>query len=271
MVGRRRVRTAAAMVACLVLGASALVAASSAAQAETVAPEVNDCLEVAEDSFWQYDTPISVVDCAEPHNAEVYATVAYPDDAGAPSTIADKVWELFGGDCTQGPAFAWLGASTKTRMPLRLYTMPRLPTDEEWEAGARWVVCAAARPASGSNVETLTGTMPELFKSLPLLDWVNCVKGTPKSGKWASWTPCTSKTKWLVIEGVQVKGKVTGSYPKDLQAKGDAMCAKVAKKYLKPGAKTAPIAGLGPKKDFPQGDPFADCFIALAEWNGKTG
>ena len=271
MTGSRPARRAVALVACLALGASTLVAASGAAQAETVAPEVNDCLEIANDSFWEMDAAVSIVDCTEPHNAEVYATLAYPDDAGAPSTIVDKVWELFGGDCTQGPAFAWLGASTKTRMPLRLYTMPRLPTDEEWEAGARWVACAAARPGSGSNVETLTGTLPELFKSLPMLDWVNCIKGTPKSGKWIPWAPCTSKAKWLVIDGVQVKGKITANYPKDLQAKANAACAKQAKPYLKKGAKTAPIAGLGPKKDFPEGNPFADCFIALAEWNGKTG
>ena len=270
MTGSRPARRAAALVACLALGASTLVAASGAAQAETVAPEVNDCLEIANDSFWEVDAPVSVVDCAQPHNAEVYATVAYPEDAGAPSTLKDKAWDLFGGDCNQGPAIAWLGASTKTRIPLRLYTMPRLPTDEEWEAGARWVACAATRPDAKGDVATYTGTLPELFSSTPLLDWVNCYKGTPKSGKWTFWEPCTPKAKWLVIDGVQVKGKITANYPKDLQAKANAACAKQAKPYLKKGAKTAPIAGLGPKKDFPEGDPFADCFIALSEWNGKT-
>ena len=127
-----------------------------------------------------------------------------------------------------------------------------------------------ATPGSGFAPKYISESS-ELFKSLPLLDWVNCVKGTPKSGKWASWSPCTSKTKWLVVEGIQVKGKITANYPKDMQAKADALCAKQAKPFLKKGAKTAPVAGLGPKKDSPQGDPFGDCFIALTEWNGKTG
>ena len=261
-----------AVLTCTVLGASFLVGSTGVALASDAAPQVNDCLKVDDGRFWEPDTLASIVECNTAHNAEVYAVVAYPDDAGAPSTIKDRIWDLFGGECNQGPALAWLGAPQSTQLPLRLYTMPRLPTDAEWEAGARWVACTASRPGSGtSGVATLTQTLPALYASTTVQDWVNCIKGAPASGKWLPWAPCTAKSKWLVVQGVQVKGKVTGNYPKDLQAKADALCAKQSKPFLKKGAKTKPVAGLGPKKDFPQGDPFADCFIAFADWNGKTG
>lgn len=110
-----------------------------------------------------------------------------------------------------------------------------------------------------------------MYASTPILDWLLCVAGTPKSGQWNKSVTCSGSAKWLIIPGGQVKGKIGKAYPKDLRGMADAMCAKNAKPYLKKGAKAKSIAGLGPKSDFPQGDPFADCFIPLATWNGKTG
>ena len=262
-------RTAAAL-AGLALAATALVG-TTVAQAETVTPAVNDCLNVDPDMMWEADGALTIVECAESHDAQVFKTLAYPEDGAKPSVLKERIWDLFGGECNQGSMVGWLGAPKNTRLPLRVYTMPRIPTDEEWEAGARWVACTAARPTPSGDVAKLTTGLPELFGSTPLLEWVNCAKGTPKSGKWNEWAACSSKAKWLTVEGGQVQGKVTGAYPKDLQAKADAMCAKQAKPFLKKGAKTKPMAALGPKSEFPDGDPFAECFIALADWNGKTG
>ena len=41
------------------------------------------------------------------------------------------------------------------------------------------------------------------------------------------------KSKWLMLIGIQVEGKVGPDYPKDLQAKADALCAKSAKGLVK--------------------------------------
>lgn len=261
----------AAAAACLGLASALLVGGTTMAQAESVAPAVSDCLDVDSEKVWEADGALTIVECDEAHNAQVFKTLAYPEDGAKPSVLKERVWELFGGECNQGSMLGWLGAPKNTRLPLRVYTMPRIPTDEEWEAGARWVACTATRPSPSGDVAELTTGLPELFGSTPLREWVNCAKSTPKSGKWTEWAACTSKTKWLTIEGGQVKGKIAGAYPKDLQAKADAMCAKKAKPFLKKGSKTKPIAALGPKSEFPDGDPFAECFIALAEWNGKTG
>jgi hypothetical protein len=73
----------------------------------------------------------------------------------------------------------------------------------------------------------------------------------------------------MAINGILIKGTPSKNYPRDVQAKADALCAKKAKPFVKKGSKTKPIAGLGPAKDFPPGEIFADCFIAYRDWNGR--
>lgn len=257
-----------AALASLGLASSALVGVN-VAQAETVAPEVNDCIDVPRDRAFEPYGPIEVIDCAEEHNAQVFAVIAYPDDLGAPSTVAERAWGLFGETCGFDNYVAWLGAG-KVKLPIQGFTTPRLPTDEEWNAGARWVACSAFLTDSNDEIIPVTGSLPELYAASSVLDWLICVV-TPKSGQPNKPSACTTaKAKWLVIGGGEVKGKIGKDYPKDLQPKADAMCAKQAKPYFKKGAKSKAFAGLAPKDGFPQGNPVAYCFILRSDWNGKT-
>jgi hypothetical protein len=260
-------RRALAVLASIALGAGLLIGAGAPAQAAEADPVKDDCLAVDGD-LWDSLAPFEVVECTERHNSEVIVMMKYPNNAGAPSTIANRVLEYFGNQCTYDVAMAWLGAG-KIKLPLRMNWWVRLPSDEQWEAGARWAACGSIRPGPKGGPETYTGTLPAAFASTPLRDWVVCTPGTPKSGQWSDAVACTSKTKWLTINGIFIKGKPGKNYPKDFQAKADALCAKNAKPYLKKGSKTKPIAGLGPAKDFPPGEIFGNCFIALADWNGK--
>lgn len=260
----------AAAVACLGLASSALVGTATVAAADEAGPAIDGCLEIPQDRAFDATTSFEIVDCAEPHNAQVFERIAYPDDLGAPSTISDRVYELFGGTCNYDNYLRWLGAA-KVKLPIQGYTVPRLPSDDEWKAGARWVACSAFIPDAKGNLTSLEGSLPARFASTPILDWLLCAAGTPKSGQWNKPVSCTGSAKWLVVPGGQVKGKIGNTYPKDLQSKANAMCAKNAKPYLKKGAKSKAVAGLGPKTDFPEGNPFADCFIVKADWSGKTG
>jgi hypothetical protein len=253
--------------ASLGLGASLLLGLGTAAQATENEPTTNDCLNVDGD-LWDSMAPFEIVDCAAEHNSEVILMMKYPNDAGAPSTIADRVLEYFGSQCTYDVARNWLGAG-KIDLPLRFNWWYRLPTDEQWEAGARWAACTSIRSGPKGGPASYEGTLPSIFASSPIKDWVICAPGTPKSGKWTASAPCTSKSKWMAINGIFIKGNPSKNYPKDVQAKADALCAKNAKPFLKPGSKTKPVAGLGPAKDFPPGEIYGDCFIALKEWNGK--
>jgi hypothetical protein len=255
--------------ASLALGAGLLLAVPPVVVAAEREPASNDCLVVdgeLRDSLATFE----VVDCTEEHNSEVIKMLDYPADAGAPSTIADRVYEYFGRECTFDDMTQWIGGK-KFRLPIRVGWTFRLPTDSEWEAGARWAACSSIRSGPQGQALSYTGKLPEIFASTPLLDWAMCPPGTPKSGQWNNTLPCTAKSKWIYIPGIFIKGKPGKNYPKDFQAKADALCVKQAKPFLVKGAKTKPIAGLGPAKDFPPGEIYGDCFIARADWNGSRG
>lgn len=259
----------------LAIASSALIAAASltvaggSAHADGAEPAVDSCLEIPRDKGYEAYGPFAIVDCDEPHNAQVFEVAKYPSDLGAPSTIVDRVYELFGSTCNYGNYVSWLGAN-KLSLPIKGFTIPRLPTDEQWEAGARWVACSASIPDAKGTLTRLEGNLPDVYAASPVEDWLLCLSSTPKSGVWNKVAPCTAKAKWLVLSGIQVKGKIGKDYPRDMQAKADALCAKNAKPFLKKGAKSKAVAGLGPKADFPDGNPFGDCFILKADWNGKA-
>ena len=264
-----RFRRLLAIVSSALVAAASLTVVGGSARADDSQPTADSCLEIPRDQGYDAYGPFEVVDCETPHNAQVFEVAKYPPDLGAPSTVVDRVYELFGSTCNYGNYVSWLGAD-KLSLPIKGFTVPRLPTDEQWEAGARWVACSASIPDAKGTLMSLEGDLPDLFAATPVEDWLLCVNSTPKSGQWNRLVSCTAKAKWLVISGVQVKGKIGKDYPRDMQAKADALCAKKGKPFLKNGAKSKAVAGLGPKSDFPDGNPFADCFIVKADWNGKA-
>jgi len=255
-------RFALALTLCAALAAPAAAASAD----EAMEPQAGDCLTFDGDP---YDSmaPLEVVDCAQEHIADVLKMLDYPSDAGAPSTIADDVWSLFGGECTSSEVMKWLGAG-KVRIPLLVQYTFHLPSDDQWAAGERWAMCAVVKNGA-QGPATYEGSLPDLFKATPLKDWAACLVGAPKSGDWSRVSPCSAKSKWLLINGISIKGKPGKNYPKDLQAKADSLCAKKAKPLLKSGAKVKPVAGLGPAKDMPPGRIFGDCFISYKEWTGR--
>lgn len=250
------------------LVASALVAVQSSAAAEETGPTVGDCLVIEKGTLFDYYGETTVVPCTEAHQSEVYEVIAYPEDEGAPSSIGDRAWELFGGQCTYMSREDYLGTGS-WKLPVRVYGAFRLPTDEEWEAGARWVLCTTYRPDAKFEPMSYKGDLPTLLAGSPGLDFLSCLNGTPKTGQWNNDVPCTKKAKWIVIMGVGFKGKPSKTYPKDVQKKADGMCAKRTKGLTVKGAKTPARAGLGPKSDMTEGEIYGDCYMAFKEWNGK--
>ena len=248
------------------MAATALVAVAAPAQAEE---DAVICLRIADDVVFETISEMTQVPCETPHNSEIIKTLAYPEDSGLPSTIADKVLELFGDQCTRKDLALWLGTS-KFKMPLTVVRSLRLPTDEEWANGARWVACTAERLRVDGTAITIEGKMRDLIAAGPLIEWLLCLESAPKSGEWTYANTCSSQSRWVAINPVDVKGKITSNYPKDLQAKANAACAKMAQGLLKPGAKAKPIAALSPASAYPQGNPSAACFIPIKSWNGKS-
>ena len=250
------------------LAASLLVVAQQSAVAEETAPTVGDCLVIQKGTLFEFYGETTVVPCAEAHQSEVVEVIPYPEDEGAPSSIADRAWELFGGQCTYQSREDYLGTGS-WRLPVRVYGAFRLPTDDQWEAGARWVLCTTYRPDAKFEPMSYKGDLPTLLAGSPGLEFLSCLNGTPKTGQWNDDVPCTKKAKWIVIMGVGFKGKPSNTYPKDVQKKADGLCAKRTKGLAVKGAKTPARAGLGPKSDMTDGSIYGDCYMAFKEWNGK--
>lgn len=254
------------IIAACALGAAVLVApASASASAES--PSIGDCLALEKGTVWSFTGTTNFVDCDAKHESEVYEVIAYPKGEGAPSSIGDRAWELFGSDCSYSAFEDYLG-TTSWKLPARVYRAFRLPTDEQWEAGADWVLCTTVRP-DPQGAMTYAGALPTLLAAGPTLEFLTCLSKNPVSGKWNDGTACSKKSKWLMIKGFGFKGTPGKTYPKDLQKKGDGYCAKNAKGLLNKGAKSKPFAALGPKAEMNGGEVYGECFIVLKDWNGK--
>lgn len=260
---------AVSIVGSALIAAVGLLIAPAHASADDAIPKAGDCIIVSEDSTWDAYGPVTIVPCTDKHNGEVYKVLDYPADLGKPSEVAGRVWELFWSDCPYSGFTAWLGAG-KVEIPVSAQRQLRLPTDEQWEGGARWIVCRGMRLGANGQVMTMTGTLPQAFAAGPIFSWLICAKGKPVSGKWTSSPACTAKSQWLNLGGVEVKGKASSAYPGPLQKVADANCSRLAKPYLIKG-RAAPIAALPPKADFEQGSNYAECFILVKDWNKKTG
>lgn len=249
----------------LALGAATLVGVTPSANAGFT-PGVGDCLEIDPETFWSGAIVEGYPWCdSREHNAEIYYVAPYPKDFPPPSELGDRVRELWG-LCSQKAFYTWLGIDN-SRMPLRIYKSIVIPTDVDWQ-NDEGVLCIAALFKDGLP-QMMTETIPAQFAATPLTDWLVCLNSAPKSGKPYRHQSCTSKAKWIMVNGVMVKGKITSQYPKDLQAKADKLCLARGKPLLKSGWKTAPVAALLPKEDIGSGPAFAECFIAYSEWTGK--
>ena len=171
--------------------------------------------------------------------------------------------------CEQEHVLSWLGAPSDTTLPLRVTLMPRLPSERQWEAGARWVVCTASHPKPSNYGAETTGTLPDLFASTPRIQWVNCPREAPVSGRFSFPVGCTADSPWMYTGSFTVAGKVTKKYPRDLQAKANEVCSKESAAVAKPGARVSAFGALFPRNHVAKRDPYAECFIPLADWNGK--
>lgn len=247
----------------VMVAGSALVAVPT--QAAEAGIQIGDCVMV--DDAWSGTSTFTIVDCAVTHNGEVYDIVAYPVNAGAPSTLSEDEISSIEDECSREAFDAWLGSDAT--LPLRIWRFfISVPSDAAWEAGDRDVACRSMRPTSRNEALSYTGAIPALLVSTPLQGWLNCMMKAPKSGGKNESANCTPKSAWLLLGGVRVKGKITANYPKDLQSAADKACGSLVKRFGKKGTKG--LAALLPKDWVDPSFIFTECFIPLSAWNGKA-
>jgi len=113
--------------------------------------EVGQCVELDVD-----DTEISslpLVDCDEPHQAEVYLVedIEGGDEIPDTDSLIARGQELCAGDAFE----AYVGTSYE-QSELEFYTV--YPSEDTWEDGDREIVCLAIRPDGGDLTATVRDT-----------------------------------------------------------------------------------------------------------------
>lgn len=265
-----------AIIATLALAAGVLVGAAAPASAD---PAVGECLDmpVGGNPFDPLVTG-TPVECAAPHNGEVFGLAAYPADWGKPSESRERLDD-----------FSWLFQVCSFSMlneykesagapPLmindRLFVKAGAPTDGEWEAGDRTVRCVVFALAGAPGREKMTawtGTIPsKLATPVGIREFARCTPARPKSGADNTIAVCKSAKSWVGVARVfDLKGTPAKKFPGPaIQKSADAKCAKEARGFTK-GKGVKPFGVVEPKQMWDEGIKEAVCYIPLNNWNGK--
>ena len=265
-----------ALLASLALSAGLLVGASAPAYAD---PAMGECL----------DMPIGVspfdplvagtsVDCAAPHNGEVFGLGDYPADWGKPSEERERL-EDFGwifGVCSFDMlnAYKESAGAPALMVPDRFFIKATAPTDAEWEAGDRTVRCVVMALAGAPGKERLTawtGSIPDKLKKVAgIKEFARCTPALPKSGRDNAIAQCKTAKNWIAVNyAFDLTGTSSRPFPGPaIQKQADAKCAKAAKGFIK-GKKVKPFAAVESKQAWDDGIQSATCYIPLNSWNGK--
>lgn len=246
---------------------AAVSSASVAPAAEE--PRVGDCLKDSDVSSWDPFQPAAMVDCEGSHTGEVAYVGTYPGDLPTPSEVGDSIYEYWDQMCPFPQAQKYY-RSVRPKIATRVVSTFKVPTDDQWAAGDRTVLCVAVAPSLKGKLQSWKGSLPTLLAGSEFTSFLACQKPKPKTTVWVDRGPCTNAKQWLLVAGVPVKAKATKPFPGPaVQKAADKTCKKKAKAYTKKGAKVAFVASVAPEELWNDGVTFADCLIPYANYNGK--
>lgn len=268
----RRIAIAAASAGLLAgsLLGSASVAAEDSAETQ---PAVGDCLVYDQQSWIDgIQSPDAMsVECTEPHNAEVFAIAAYPSDLPPSEFVQTEEYFTALYDVTCSVDVLWRFIGERFGIPTRLEIVPKVPTDEEWAAGARWAACVVFDDLRRDLV-SWRGTLPDRVAA-SLRSIALCSRKPPVSGADVLRSVCNKKAKWIAvfyIFGLTQEPTPGAGFPgRDLQRGVNAICKRSARDFTKPGIKPRFIGAVVSEADWNIGIRAATCFIPLKAWNGR--
>lgn len=182
-------------------------------QSETVeAPDPGACrvLEPADIAEASNDT--EPVDCSEPHNAETFLVGPFKGDLAEAEYDDERLGQLVYERCSKGFR-KFTGADESLALRSVLSWAWWRPSEEDWEAGARWFRCDVV---GGSDTSTELVGLPKTAKGvllgIPGDRWMACVEAAEVSG--APQVPCSEPHTWRAVSTVVV-GKDQDKYPGD--------------------------------------------------------
>jgi hypothetical protein len=226
------IRLAAALAALLGLGLLCAACGSSggAPASASAVPQVGLCRNLTAKDIAASSNEEAPVDCADPHDAETYASGPLPDKfahvAYDDASVGDWVYLT----CTDRLQHH-LGTDESTLMRSILTWVWFRPTQAAWSAGARWYRCDLVGGQAPAYVDLPT-TTDNLLRGKNLSDqWMVCAKGASVDS--GTRVPCAQPHDWRAVTTIKV-GEPEDTYPGDdaVRAKTAQYCSGSVSAYL---------------------------------------
>lgn len=171
------------------------------------APEVGACRAIDVAVVEQETDDTEPVACTEPHTAQTFHVGTFAEDAAYDD-------ERLGAQVTDQcrPRFArFTGATPSLAMRSVVTWAWWRPSEEAWEAGARWFRCdVVGGSAASERLVGLPRTAKGLLLGIPAPRWMLCADGATVAQ--APRVPCTEPHTWRAVSAVAV-GKPKDPWP----------------------------------------------------------
>ena len=175
-------------------------------------PVLGACRVLAPDDVAEPSDATPVVDCAEAHTAETFAVGELPGGFHDADYHDDEVGAWAYSTCSQ-KFMDFLGADESLVMRTVVSWAWFRPSEDAWEAGARWYRCDAVGGGEQSReLVDLPTTAKGLLLGKPKDRWMVCADGETVAGSVK--VPCTEPHGWRAVTTIAL-GEADEDYPGD--------------------------------------------------------
>ena len=185
-------------------------------------PEVGACRNLTAADIEATTNATALTDCADPHNAQTYASGRLParfaDASYDDGAVADWAYST----CTSGLE-RHLGADESLVMRTILTWVWFRPSSSAWSQGARWYRCDLIGGQAPDYIDLPTSTAGLLRGHAIDDQWLACARGDSVDG--GTRVPCSQPHDWRAVSTIKV-GEPGDPYPGDdqVKAKTDSYC-----------------------------------------------
>ena len=176
------------------------------------APDPGACRVLEPADIAEASNDAEPVDCAEPHNAETFLVAPFEDELADAEYDDERLGQVVYDRCTRG-FMKFTGANESLALRSVLSWAWWRPTEDEWDAGARWFRCdVVGGTDQSSELVELPRTAKGVLLGIPGDRWMACVQGGSVSG--VPPVPCTEPHDWRAVTTIVV-GDKKDEYPGD--------------------------------------------------------
>ena len=178
--------------------------------ADMSAPDTGLCRDLSAEAVDAETDDTEPVDCTEDHTAETFYVGSFDEDETADTAYDDA---SLGATVTKacGTRFRrYTGATDSLALRTVVTWAWWRPSEEAWDAGARWFRCDVVARSTADALAPLPRTTKGLLLGIPAARWMVCADG-PALAK-APRVACTEKHTWRAVSAVSI-GKERDPWP----------------------------------------------------------